>query len=269
MALDLAARTWLYAPGDRPDRMAKALASGADAVIWDLEDAVTPSAKAEARAAIAAGLADLSGGAAPVWVRVNNDPSMLHADLAAAAGATGVFLPKCEEPPSAIDVPVIAMIESAAGVRAAQEILAAENVVALAIGEADLSADLGITFADDNPLLGHVRAQLVLTSIAAGAPPPVGPVTFGFTDLGAYRASCVALAQLGIYGRQVIHPAQIAPAHEVFTPSATEVERAQAAVAAFEAAEAHGTGVYTDADGRMVDLAVVNTARRLLARARA
>jgi citrate lyase subunit beta/citryl-CoA lyase len=265
--IGLSARTWLYVPGDRPDRMAKALASGADAVIWDLEDAVAPANKDGARAAIASGCADLPAGAPPVWVRVNNDAAVLADDLAAAAGATGVFWPKCEQAPPAIGMPVIAMIESAAGVLAAGSILAAPGVVALAIGEADLSADLGIAFGDDNPLLAHVRCQLVLASTAAGAHPPVGPVTFAREDLAAYRRSCESLAAIGIYGRQVIHPAQIAPAHEVFTPSPAEVAAAEELVIRFEQASAAGTGVYTGTDGRMIDLAVVNTAHRLLARA--
>lgn len=270
------ARTWLYVPGDRPDRMPKALAAGADAVILDLEDAVAQPAKGQARQMVTEFLASCDRSGPAVWVRVNNTPELLADDMSAAvtASASGIVLPRAEDPTQlasvvgiAAGLPIMALVESGAGVWNARDVLATAGVGCAAIGEADLSADLGVPFADDSPALLHARIQVVMAAAAAGVHPPVGPVTVNFKDVDAFVASCVDLAQVGFEGRQVIHPAQVGPANAAFTPAAADVAAAQELLDGFAAAEADGVGVYLDDNGRMVDLAVIKSAQRLVARA--
>lgn len=263
--------------------MPKAMASGADAVIFDLEDAVAAPAKEDARDAVAEFLAAEPAGSVLRWVRVNNAPDLLTSDLgmASSAGADGVIIPKAESPTQLEEIvailadttgpaarpAVVALIESGAGVMAARRILGINGVLAAAVGEADLSADLGVPFTDDSPALLHARINVVIASAAAAVHPPIGPVTTNFRDLDAFASSCTDLVRVGYQGRQVIHPAQVEPANSAFTPDSEEVGRAEALLVGFDAAEAEGVGVYVDDDGRMVDLAVIRAARRLVARA--
>lgn len=285
-----ALRSHLYVPGDRPDVLAKAVLRGADALIIDLEDAVAAAAKVAARRTVADFLAGHRG-AGPdgpaLWVRINPGAAG-RADLQAVAGPSveGFCLAKAE---SAAEVAEIAhlldvlerergfpaghigispLLESASAVLAAREIAAAPRVVRLQVGEADLRADIGVDPGPDERELLWVRSQVVLASAAAGIEPPVGPVSTNFTDADALRTSTEALRRLGYRGRACIHPAQLAVVNEVFTPSAEEVTRARALLAAYEAAVASGEGVFVDDNGRMVDLAVVRGARRIVAVAR-
>ncbi len=277
-------RSWLYVPADRPDRAGKALAAGADAVIFDLEDAVAAPNKAAARTALAATLAALEPGrdGPSRWVRINNDSAHLDADLAVAINpvVTGVIVPKAEDPVAmgavvarirSLDrhraIAIVGLIESARGVLDARAILAVEGVDGLALGEADLSADLGVPFTDNSPALMHLRVLLVTACAAMGAAPPIGPVTVNFRDVEAYAASCDDLAAVGFTSRQIIHPDQISAAHAAFTPAEADVAHARELVDGFERAAADGVGVYLGTNGRMVDLAVVRSARRLLTRA--
>lgn len=130
-----------------------------------------------------------------------------------------------------------------------------------ATGEADLCADTGIDPGDPGGLLA-IRTQVVLASAAAGIDPPIGPVSTDFRDLDALAESTKNLARLGFRGRSCIHPAQVPIVNEVFTPDPVALTRARELLSRFESA--HG-GVVLDADGRMVDLAVIRRARRLLA----
>lgn len=295
-----ALRSHLYVPGDRPQVLAKALARGADALIVDLEDAVPAAAKPEAREIVADFLGTLhpagadGTGSAPdaapapsVWVRINPGAAG-RADLKAVIGpaVAGICLAKTE---SADDVAEVAalldaleherglpaeriavspLLESAAAILAARDIAAAPRVQRLQVGEADLRAEIGVETGPDESELLWVRSQVVLASAAAGIEPPVGPASTNFTDLAALRQSTEALRRLGYRGRACIHPAQLGVVHDVFTPSAEEVDQARALVAGYEAAVAAGSGVFVDAAGRMVDLAVVRSARRTVAAAR-
>jgi citrate lyase subunit beta/citryl-CoA lyase len=249
--------------------MAKAAARGADALILDLEDAVPPDRKDEARKHVAEFLHTRPPKPA-VWVRLNSG-DLLTDDVRAIApaGPDGVSLPKVSSADDVarldvllgdLVVPVSALIETAAAVLDVGEIARAPRVVRLALGEADLCADIGA--APDVPELAAVRMQIVLASAAAGLEPPVGPVETDFTDLQSLRASTVSLKRMGFGARAAIHPAQVSVINEVFTPTSAEIEDARRLLARFEAG---GGGVTTDDDGRMIDEAFVRAARRTIA----
>jgi citrate lyase subunit beta / citryl-CoA lyase len=287
-------RSYLYCPGDRPDRLARVRSRGADAVIADLEDSVHASKKAAARAAVAAWLADLQPDQRPehaekrqldeIWVRVN--PDTLADDVTAilGPGLRGIVLPKAEPallatldelltqaefdrglPHGALAVQPI--IETARGLLAAAELACAPRVVRLGLGEVDLAADLGADLRTDPQILGPLRLQLVVASAAAGIAAPVGPVSPDFKDLAALRAGTEGLLRLGFRARTAIHPAQLACINQVFTPSQEQVAQARRLVAAFDDATATGVGVITGPDGTMADPAVLRSARDVLARA--
>ncbi len=287
----MSARSYLYVPGDRPDVLAKAAGRGADALIVDLEDAVPADGKDAARKVVREYVtaAPVAGsGPVELWVRVNGD-GVAPEDIVAVASpsVTGFCLAKAEnaeEVRAAADACAAAeralglgdgafllapLLESAAAVLDARTIAGASpRVSRLQVGEADLRAELGVTLGADERELLHVRSSVVLASVAAGIEPPVGPVSTNFRDLDALRESTLAISRLGYRGRACIHPAQLAVVNEVFTPSEEEVEAARRLVARFEEVTAAGSGVFTDESGRMVDLAVVRQARRVLASAR-
>ena len=282
-------RSHLYVPGDRADVLAKATSRGADALIIDLEDAVAPSAKATAREVVVAFLREQPAAwttAPELWVRVNPGPAAL-VDLRAvmAPALTGVCLAKTE---SRADVEAVAalldelekrhdlapgtiavapLLESAAAVLGVQQIAAAPRVSRLQVGEADLSAELGVQLGADERELLWVRSQVVLASAAAGIEPPVGPVSTNFRDLDALRESTLSLRRMGYRSRACIHPAQIAVVNEVFTPDVEELQRARELIERYDTAARAGDGVFTDSTGQMVDVAVIRTARRTIAAA--
>jgi citrate lyase subunit beta/citryl-CoA lyase len=267
----------LYVPGDRPDLLQGAANRGADALVVDLEDAVAATRKDEARANLARWVQAVPGPPdGEVWVRVNNDPDLLAADLEAVRATpwiTGISLPKVE---SADHVEaaasrlgdgqqVICLIETAAGLLAAPAIAAAPRVAALALGEADLAAGLGMMVPASASDLLPIRLQIVTASAAAGIGRPIGPVSTDYRDLAALRATTADLRRIGFGARSAIHPDQVAVINEVFTPSGPELDEAARIVRAADEAAATGSGVFVDVDGRMVDEAVVRSARRLLA----
>jgi citrate lyase subunit beta/citryl-CoA lyase len=274
----MTARSYLYVPGDRPDRFGKAAEAGADAIILDLEDAVGPAAKDAARQTVSVWMRDHAPGVGPeVWVRVNAD-DRLELDVASVVspGLLGVVLPKAtpallerlHDALAAVEgtspVAIVPVVETADGVLRARAIASASHVVHLALGEADLCAELGIEPSSDARELWSVRMQIVLASAAAGVEPPVGPVSPDFTDLEALRTSTEALRRMGFEGRSAIHPSQIGVINDVFTPSPDAVERARRVIERFDAA---GGGACVDDNGRMIDVAVVRASRRVLARA--
>lgn len=268
--------TYLYVPGDRPERFDKALASGADAIVLDLEDAVAADRKDFARDTVARWIATLAPGSVEVWVRVN--PGALQDDDIRAVAhprLTGVWLPKVG---SAHDVEQVdrlladlcpgaaisALIETAAGVFDALAIARAPRMRFLQLGEVDLAADLGVEVDDDGTALLFARSQVVAASVAAGIDPPPAAVSRNFRDGDALEVDTRALARLGFVGRACIHPAQLEPVRRVFTPSPDEVGEARAVLAGLEAAD---SGVAVDAAGFLIDEAVARQARRVLERA--
>jgi citrate lyase subunit beta / citryl-CoA lyase len=260
--------TWLYVPGDRPDRFTKAVDSGADVVILDLEDAVVASRKAYARAAVAEFVG--SRHPVPVQVRVNEltGPD-LPADLDALAGApglAGIRLPKVESPESLMAVaarvpaPLHPLIESAVGLEAAYAIATAHPAVAsIGLGEADLRSDLGVSAYDG---LLWARGRIVVAARAAGLPPPAMSVYANVSDLDGLAASCAAGRRLGFVGRSAIHPRQLPVIVKAFRPTADEVSRARELLAAVAEAQTRDSGTVVLSDGRFADRAMVAGAQR-------
>jgi citrate lyase subunit beta / citryl-CoA lyase len=264
--------TALFVPGDRPDRFTKAVHSGADAVIIDLEDAVAPERKADARAAAVDFLSGYSG-PVPVHVRVNGlETAESAADLGALAGLSalaGVRLPKVQSPQDVHEVaarlpgvPVHCLIETALGVEGAFAIATAGPTVAgIGLGEADLRGDLGVT---DDAGLAYARSRVVVAARAAGLPPPAMSVYPDTNDLDGLAASCRAGRALGFLGRSAIHPRQLPVIAAAFRPTGGEVARARAVLDALAEAAAAGRGTAVLPDGRFVDRAMEPGARRIL-----
>ncbi|GIF73927.1 HpcH/HpaI aldolase/citrate lyase family protein [Asanoa siamensis] len=263
--------TWLYVPGDRPDRFAKAVASGADAVILDLEDAVVAGRKAYAREAVADFLAVVQP--VPVQVRVNEltGPDVA-ADLAALRGLPGLGgglrLPKVESPEvvaalgERVDAPLHPLVESAVGLEAAYAIAAAHpSVASLGLGEADLRSDLGVSH--DDGLL-WARGRVVVAARAAGLPPPAMSVHADVADTDGLAATCAAGRRLGFLGRAAIHPRQLPVIVDAFRPSGAEVSRAAELLAAVAEAEQRDSGTVVLPDGRFADRAMVAAAQRVV-----
>jgi citrate lyase subunit beta/citryl-CoA lyase len=269
-------RSFLYVPGDRADRVAKALRAGADAVLIDLEDSVALSGKEAARLVAVECLRDRSGAGPAVWVRINSG-AVGRVDAAAlateAAHLAGVVLAKCDdlnwldEIASTIPAPtpLSPLVESALGLRRLDALCAHPRVTQCHLGEIDLLAELG-AHGDAGPqLLGHAHAELLFASAAAGILPPIGGVYADFRDLDGFAVDSTRLAQLGFGGRPAIHPSQVPVVNAAFRPSADELATAAALVASYDEALARGQGAVTDEGGRMVDEAVVRRARQLLA----
>lgn len=256
----------LFVPGDRPERLAKAMAAGPDAVIVDLEDAVAPEAKATARAGLAAALAALPAGL-PVLLRINAAGTGWHDDDLAAAAVlplAGLILPKAE---TAGDLrragdrsgrPVIALIESALGLHRAAELAAAS--ARIAFGSIDFAADLAMSHT--RTALQAARAALVLAARLAGQPAPLDGVTTAIHDAARLEDDCRHAVELGFGGKLLIHPAQIAPARRGFAPSADEALWARRILSA----AAGGGGAALRVDGAMVDAPVIRRAEQILAR---
>jgi citrate lyase subunit beta/citryl-CoA lyase len=265
------ARSYLFVPGDRPERYAKALASGADAVIVDLEDAVAAAAKAGARAALAAWL-DGGGETGGVAVRVNDAASAMFAsDLALIArpGVAAVVVAKAERVDDLAQVRAAApaaallpLVETAAGIANARALARAEGVERLLFGSIDLQLDLGID-GDGDELLAF-RSEIVLASRLAGIAAPVDGVCTAIDDAAALDADTRRARKLGFAGKLCIHPRQIAVVHSAFAPSADEIAWAKRVVAATQASAGGAVAV----DGAMVDRPVLRRAQSLLARAR-
>ncbi|WAX58240.1 CoA ester lyase [Jatrophihabitans cynanchi] len=265
--------TWLYVPADRPDRYAKAVASGADVVILDLEDAVVPAHKTEARATAVRWLGTAAPGS--VEVRVNAlDTPWAQDDLRALSDVPALRAVRLPKVQSVADVAAAVallgavrcglhcLIESARGVEAAYEIASSPRVTAIGLGEADLAADLGVS---DAAGLAWCRSRVVVAARAAGLPAPVLSVYPNVTDLTGLRAGSLAGRRLGFLGRAAIHPRQVPVIAEVFRPSEADVADARAVIEAF--AREPDAGVIALEDGRMIDPALIRQARSVIDRA--
>ncbi|MGB4136077.1 MAG: CoA ester lyase, partial [Microbacterium sp.] len=261
-----APRSFLYVPGDRPDRLAKSRGRGADAVIADLEDAVAPGDKDAARDRVSDWLDALPTGPGPeTWVRVNRgDRQDDDLRVAAHPRVVGVLLPKVDRADEIVRAEAVVarlrpglrwapMIESAVGLVHLQEIAAAANVHQLHIGEMDYAADLGLTPTEGEEELLHARSALVVASRAAGLMPPSAPVSAEIDDAARYETTTRRLKAFGYFGRDCIHPAQVAVANRVFTPSAADIAWAHEV----QERAAEGPGAFRDGRGAMVDEAVL------------
>jgi len=272
-------RSVLFFPGTRPDRYGKALASGADVVCLDLEDAVAEDEKHVARDHAARLVSSNRWEAPRAMIRINHPASPdgredLRAILAAAAAGPlplRLMLPKTDGPgdldvvrracaAAAVAVRLVPVIETARGLAEVERIAAAEGVDALLFGGADLSVDLGCALAWE-PLL-FARSRMVHAA-ALGRVAALDVPFFDVRDPDALRAEARAVRRLGFTGKAAVHPDQIRPIHEAFTPTEEEVRRA---IRVLEAVVEHGGGAAL-VDGSMVDRPVVEAARRTLARA--
>lgn len=279
------ARSYLYVPGDRADLLDKAAGRGADALVLDLEDAVTPARKAHARETVAGYLGAAAPAGPELWVRINSDQVAADVEVLSPAAA-GLWVPKAEPEllaevdaaltrvqrrigPDAPAFRVVALIETARGVLTAPRVAEAPRVLRLGLGEADLAGELGLQPGPERAEFAPIRSQVVVASAAAGITPPVGPVETTLRDPERLELTTRALLRQGFRARSAIHPGQIATINEVFTPTEAEVASARAVLAALERAERGGSGVATDADGRLLDRAVVRAAAEVVRRAEA
>jgi len=255
-----APRSYLFVPGNRPERFDKALGAGADAVIVDLEDAVPPAAKSAARDAVAAWLAP----AHAIVLRINAAGTPWFEDdlaLARRAGVAAVMLPKAEraaEVEAVGDVAVIALLESAAGLANARAVAACPNVRRLAFGAIDFQLDLGLQAGFDDLLA--FRSEIALASRLAGLAPPVDSPSVAIEHADEVEREARAARRLGFGGKLCIHPRQVAGVNAAFAPTPDELAWAARVV---EAARASG-GAAVQVDGRMIDRPVILRAQRLL-----
>ncbi|SDE78194.1 HpcH/HpaI aldolase/citrate lyase family protein [Halorientalis regularis] len=279
----MARRSVLFSPGDQPDLMRKAPGSGADAVVLDLEDAVAPSQKPTAREAIHEVLTDPEFDPdCSVWVRVNPPGTVVDADvttaLADSTAVDAVMVPKVGDAAGlervvdlldehGVDVPVIALIESAAGVLHAQEIAAADRVEAVAIGAEDLAADIGATRTEEGVEVLHAREQIVLAAAAAGID-ALDTIHVDVDDAEGLESAAEFTVQLGFDGKMAIHPAQVPIINDAFTPSEERIDWAERVLAARDEADAEGRGVFR-VDDEMIDAPLIAQAEQILERARA
>jgi citrate lyase subunit beta/citryl-CoA lyase len=282
-------RSMLFTPGDRLDMLAKAVNSGTDAVIVDLEDSVSIDSKPEARD----NLQQLPESPVPYYVRTNAiETGLLWDDVVAAgrAPSVGVIIPKAEDPRviSQVDgaltalemttgrevgsITVIPLVESALGVRLTYEMAtASDRVECVMFGggeQGDLVADLGVEWTPEGTGLMQARSQVLLGARAAGVPYPMEAVFMDFRNQEGLRVECELARTLGYVGKVAIHPAQVEVINDVFTPSPEAVEYQRKVLAAFEEAEAEGKASIA-VDGKMVDYAVARVARTIIARAEA
>jgi citrate lyase subunit beta/citryl-CoA lyase len=257
----------------------KAAATDADVLCFDLEDAVSPDRRDEARRAVRDVLADDGfDPTAEVWVRVGDDPAADVAALRNGGRLDAVMAPKVT---SAADVervaslladagrtvPVVALVETARGVLAAESVADAPATDAVCFGAEDLAADVGSTPSPDRREVSHARQHVLLAARAAGVD-ALDTVYVDFEDESGLRADTVAARDLGYDGKLAIHPAQVPVINDAFTPDPERVAWAERVLAARDAARADGRSVF-EVDGEMVDPPLVAQAERVLERARA
>ena len=267
-------RTYLFVPGDRPERFAKAFATGADAVVLDLEDAVAIAGKGIARDAIARWSGQTAAAErARTVVRINAAESDAFADdlrLLRDAGRIGVMLAKAESAAqvravtaAVPDARVLALIESARGVASLSEVAGAGGVIRLVFGTLDYALDLDLDIAESPEGLAHAAGALALASRLAGLPAPVAGVTPQLDDPARLLADLALARSQGFGAKLCIHPGQVDPIHAALRPSVQALAWARRVLAA----DAASPGA-ARLDGRMVDRPVVLQAQRTLALAR-
>jgi citrate lyase beta subunit len=279
-------RSLLFVPGSDPRKLDKADSAGADTLILDLEDAVVPGQKQQARTLVAERIRSGAFEASEVAVRVNAPQTeFFAADLAAvvSAGARLLVIPKAESARgiaavsravSQIErssdgetVRLLALVESARGIANVSSIAQkARRLDGLCFGNADFSLDMGLP--DGDPSSGvvyHARCNLAIAAVA-GDLSAIDGVCLSVRDAAAFRAEASEAARLGFHGKLGIHPSQVPLANEIFTPTDEQIVAARRIVDAWDAASASGQGVFS-LDGKMIDAPLVAIQKRVLARA--
>jgi len=280
-------RTALFVPGNRPDRVDKAVGTAADVVIIDLEDAVPYSQKEETRPVVRQKVLEYAE--RPVFVRVNAlDTEYFQEDLKAVVvqGLACIIVPKIETadqideinqallkaeenkglPPGSVSI--IPLIESALAVENVFKIVSRktdpQRLFTVAFGAADFALDMGFTLTKTGEALFYPRSRIAVACRAAGVEPPLDtPFMIDLKDLDALEADTKRACRLGFQGKLCIHPNQIDICNRLFSPTEAEIEYAQKVIQAFEAAEADGTAAI-QVEGRFIDYPVVERSRRIL-----
>ena len=271
-------RSLLFSPGDQPELMYKAPDTGADTVVFDLEDAVAPGRKEEARVAVNEVLCDPAFDPdCEVCVRVNPDPETAEADLETVLKGDpridSVIAPKVESAADVetldelivergYDLPILALCESASGVLHAEAIAASPAIAALIFGAEDLSADIGASRTESGEEVSYARQHVVLAASAAD----VDAIDTVFPEIESTDrlADETAFArQLGYDGKVAIHPAQVPVINEGFTPDPADVEWAKRVLEATEQAKSEGKGVFR-VDDEMIDAPLISRAERVM-----
>jgi len=277
-------RTMLFAPANDLRKVGKALLLNADGTVLDLEDAVALSEKSNARNALKEALALPRRG--DVFIRVNSaQTDFILADLLAAVteGVKGLVLAKSESAEeirqidwlmekiekergiTAGSLELIPFIESANAIVNAFAIASASpRVSRMFFGGVDYVLDIGTTFSKSGQEIFYARSQLVVASRAAGIEPPIDTVYPAFKDIEGLVADANTVRQMGFQGKLAIHPGQIEPLNEVFTPTPEETAWAKKIVDVFDESEARGQAVF-QVDGKMIEYPIANRARRIIA----
>jgi citrate lyase subunit beta / citryl-CoA lyase len=281
------ARSFLYVPANRDKFLEKAIALPSDAFIFDLEDSVPAAEKENARAGVRAYAPRIADNR--VWVRLNGlDTEFAEADLDAVIGVeglAGLFLPKVETRAEVLrwdsmiaaledargltagSVKLVLSIETALGVLNAYDMaVATPRAASLTFGGAqdgDLNTDLGCAWSIDGPEMLHARSHTLLAARAARFDTPLDGVFANVRDGAGFERDTALSRRLGYRGRKLIHPAQIEPCNRLYRPSEAELDYYARVLEAFEAAAKQGSAS-TTVDGRMIDVAMANAARRVL-----
>jgi citrate lyase beta subunit len=261
-------RSLLFVPGTRPDRFNRALASGADAVCIDLEDAVPPGDKATARDAAAGFIAQGRVGGPAVGVRINGSAtewSIPDVEMLRGGKAAFVMLPKAADAAEVTELhealrqPIWPLIETADGLLNCWTVASAHGVTGVLFGAFDYAADVGCAMAWE-PLL---YARSTLAAACARARVQLLDSPFGdLIDVAALRHETTRAKALGFTGRACIHPDQVAPINAAYIPTPAEVAQAQRVLTAFDAGDARAAQL----DGKLIELPVALAARRVLER---
>ncbi len=280
-------RSVLFVPGNRPERIPKAVATGADAVIVDLEDAVPLDEKQKARQAVKEALHQHRH--RKLWVRINGpDTKWIHEDITAVmtGGIGGIMVPKLETPSQVDwvydrisetikkrdieldDIFFVPMVETALSVENVFGIARASvkhsRLAMLAFGAADFTADLGINLSNTGDELMYPRARIAVASRAAGARPPLdSPYMIDIKDRDGLKKDAGRARNLGFQGKLCVHPIQVDVVNDVFSPNQAEIDMATRVLTAYEAAIKEGKGV-VQLDGKLVDPPVVERARQIM-----
>jgi len=280
-------RSALFVPGNRPERIDKAMDLKADAVIIDLEDAVPLSQKSEIRPIVKEKALHYRD--RRLFIRVNSiNSGLLNDDLGEVVneGLSGIILPKVETRKDLIEINsrlikieqklglypqfigILALIESACGVQNIYEIVSTElnppRLLTVAFGAADYALDLGIERTKEGGELDYPRSKIPIACRAAKVAPPIDtPYMLDLKDFEALRKEALKAKSWGYQGKLVIHPNQIEPCNEIFSPSDEEIKKARRVIEAFEKAEAEGLAAI-QLDGQFVDYAIVERSRQII-----
>jgi len=274
----MARRSVLFAPGDQPGKLRKALSSDADVVVYDLEDAIAPDRKSAAREAVREALAEVDADC-ELCVRVNPVDAGAQRDLHVvleAAIPDSVMLPKVPDADTVetlagmlaerdAGVPILALVESAAGVLHAEGIAAAEATDAVLFGAEDLAGDIGAIRSDEGGEVAYARQHVLLAARAAGVD-AIDTHYPAYEDDAGLREVARAARRLGYDGKMAIHPAQVPIVNAAFSPDAEEVAWARRVLDARDEATDRSSGVFV-VDGEMIDAPQVRQAERIVERA--